>query len=117
MKSTFATYVVNDLLADVDGVRARAMFGGYGIYKNDTMFAIVVDDELYYKVDDSNRPDFESYGSEPFRYTSKGRKPVTMSYWKLHAEIIDDRELLLEWTEKAIRVAVTAGRAKRKTLS
>ena len=105
MKSAFADYVVNDLLAGVDGVRARAMFGGYGIYKGDTMFAIIVDDELYYKTGDSNRGDFESRGSGPFRYLVKGKKTVTMSYWKLPAEVLDDRELLLEWTEKAIGAA------------
>ena len=104
-KSTFADYVVNDLLAGVEGVRAKAMFGGHGVYKNDTMFAIIVDEELYYKVSDLNRKDFESRGSEPFRYTAKGKKRVTMSYWKLPAEILEDRELLLEWTEKSLCVA------------
>jgi DNA transformation protein len=110
MKSGFAEYVVNDLLSGMEGVRARAMFGGHGIYKGDTMFAIIADDELYYKVDGSNRRDFESFGSEPFRYTVRGKKPVTMSYWKLPAEILDDRERLAEWTEKAVRVAISASR-------
>ena len=118
-KSSFADYVVNDLLAGVEGVRARAMFGGYGVYKNDTMFAIIVEDELYYKVGDSNRKDFESRGSEPFQYLAKGKKRVTMSYWKLPAEVLDDRELLLDWTTKSLRVAklsksrVLSGSGKR----
>ena len=107
-RSTFVDYVVSDLLGDVEGVRARAMFGGHGIYKGDTMFAIIVDDELYYKVDDSNRRDFEALGSEPFRYQAKGRKTVTMSYWKLPAEVMEDRHELEEWTTKAVRVATMA---------
>jgi len=74
MKSTFADYVVSDLLADVEGVRARAMFGGYGIYQDSLMFAIIVEDELYYKVSDLNRKDFEARGSEPFTYQAKGNK-------------------------------------------
>ena len=112
MKNTsFVDFVVDDLLAGIDGVRSRAMFGGYGIYKGDTMFAIIVDDELYYKVGDSNRRDFEKLGSEPFTYTAKGRKkPVTMSYWKLPAEVMDDPPMLEEWTEKALQVVL-----KRKT--
>ena len=105
MKSTFADYVVNDLLNELGGIRARAMFGGFGIYKNDTIFAIIVDDELYYKVNDSNCKDFEALGSEPFVYTAKGDKRVAMSYWKLPSEIMDDREALIEWSEKALRVA------------
>ena len=106
-KSSFADYVVKDLLSEFKGVRARAMFGGHGIFKEDTMFAIIVDDELYYKVGDSNRRDFEKLGSEPFTYKSKGRKkPVTMSYWKLPAEVMDDLQMLSEWTDKAMQVAI-----------
>ena len=113
-KSNFVDYVVSDLLSGFQGVRARAMFGGHGIYKDDTMFAIIVDDELYYKVDDSNRRDFEKLDSKPFMYTAKGRKkPVTMSYWKLPAEVMDDLQILEEWTDKAVRVAVKRAGQKR----
>ena len=112
MKSGFADYVVHDLLAGIGEVRARAMFGGHGVYKRDTMFAIIVDDELYYKVGASNRGDFESHGSKPFQYRSKGRKPVTMSYWKLPAEVVDDRQALEEWTLKAVRVAQASKKSR-----
>ncbi len=113
-KSTFVDYVVNDLLAGFQGVRARAMFGGHGIYQDDTMFAIIVDDELYYKTDESNRQDFEKAGSEPFRYVAKGRKRVTMSYWKLPAKVMDDPQALGEWTDKAVRVSRTASKKAKK---
>ena len=107
MKSTFVDYVVSDLLVDVEGVRARAMFGGYGVYQNDTMFAIIVEDELFYKVGDANRRDFEKLGSRPFQYLAKGKKRVTMSYWNVPGEVMDDREQLMEWTDKALDVAKT----------
>lgn len=110
MKSSFVEYVVSDLLGDGGEVRARAMFGGHGIYRGDVMFAIIVDDELYYKVGDLNRLDFEARGSEPFQYMVKGKRPVTMSFWKVPAEVMDSRQVLAEWTEKAVRVA-TQGRA------
>ena len=107
MRSSFVDYVVNDLLGEVEGVRAKAMFGGYGVYKGDTFFAIIVDDELYYKADTSTRKDYEKCGSEPFSYSRKDKKAVTMSYWKLLAEVMDDRQELLEWTDKAVRAART----------
>ena len=105
MSSSFVDYVVRDLLGGVEGVRARAMFGGHGVYKDDTFFAIVVGDELYYKADASTRKDYERHGSEPFSYSRKDKKAVTMSYWKLPVEVMDDRQEFLEWTEKAVRVA------------
>ena len=94
---------MRDLLADLPGVRARAMFGGYGIYQDEVMFAIIVDDELYFKVNAANRKDYEKLGSKPFTYTSRG-KTVTMSYWQLPAEVMDDRPKILRWAEKSIRI-------------
>ena len=104
-KSNFVEYVVSDLLGGISGVRARAMFGGYGIYKVDTMFAIIVDDELYFKVGDLNRKDYEKLGSEPFVYKAKGGKKVAMSYWKVPAEAMEDLQVLEEWVEKSLRAA------------
>ena len=105
MKSSFVDYVVNDLLNGVEGIRAKAMFGGHGLYKGNIFFGIIVDDELYYKADQSTQKDFKAFGSEPFRYSRKDKKAVTMSYWKLPAQIMDERQDLLTWTEKAVRVA------------
>ena len=113
MSSTFVDYVVHDLLDGVEGVRARAMFGGHGIYKNDTMFAIIVDDELYYKANAQTQKDFKALGGEPFRYSRKDKGAVTMSYWKVPAEIMDDRRSLLEWTGRAVRTALLSARKKQ----
>ncbi len=41
-------------LASIGGVSSRAMFGGYGIFHEGTMFALISKASLYFKVDDSN---------------------------------------------------------------
>jgi len=79
------------------------MFGGWGIYKRGKIFAIVADGELYFKVGDSNRAEYETHGSHPFIYESKG-KPMTMSYWLLPEEIMESREDLAEWIERSLAV-------------
>ena len=105
--SAFVEYVVHDLLSELDGVQSRAMFGGYGIYRNGAIFAIVVDDELYFKVGPANRSEYEEAGSEPFTYRSKNRrKPVAMSYWKVPAHILEDRPEIARWAEKACQAAL-----------
>ena len=111
MKSSFADYVVNDLMGGIEGVKTRAMFGGHGIYKDGFFFALIADDELYFKVDDSNRKDFQARGSEPFKYAGKAKKVTVMSYWQLPAEIIEDRDELSKWVDKAVSVA---RKAKKK---
>ena len=114
MTSSFADYVVQDLLSSFKNVRARKMFGGYGVFVGNTMFGIIVDDELYYKVGDSNRSEFEKMGSRPFEYGTRRGKRVSMSYWKLPSEVMDDLQILEEWTEKAMRVAVKGSKTPSK---
>ena len=99
-KSNFVDYVVQDVLSELDGIRARAMFGGWGIYKDGLIFAIIVDDQLYFKVDEANKGRYEKYGSRPFTYESRG-KSVKMSYWEVPAEVMDDRDEITRWAEES----------------
>ena len=93
-----------DLLTPLGAVTVRAMFGGGGVYLDGTMFGLVADDVLYLKVDDANRPDFEAAGSGPFVYQGKNR-PVTMSYYQVPAELMDDGETLCQWARGAWEAA------------
>lgn len=101
---SFVDYVTKDLLRDIPGITARAMFGGFGVYKDRKIFAIIVDDELYFKVGDSNRHEYESRGSKPFTYHGKSGKPVQMSYWKLPVEVMDDPEMLKKWMNASLHI-------------
>lgn len=100
----FAEFVVSDLLSGVDDVRYRAMFGGYGIYKGEVMFGLIAEDELYFKVTDDNRREYEDAGSQPFVYTGH-KKPVTISYWLVPAEVIDDHKTVTDWAMDAYKAA------------
>lgn len=94
--SDFNDYVVKDLLADVEGIFSRAMFGGYGLYKDGIIFGIIADDELYLKVDKTNKQRFESFGSHPFEYDGKKHKKIAMSYWVVPEDILENRALVEE---------------------
>lgn len=99
---------VRDLLAPFgDGaetLRVRGMFGGYGVFHGDTMFALIADDVLYFKVDDQTLADFQDAGSEPFTYT-RGGKVRQMSYYTAPDGSIEDAETLYPWAERAIGAA------------
>ena len=100
---SFRTFVVDQLSRVVSRVRARAMFGGVGIYAGDRFFALIASDTLYFKVDDSTRADFESRGMGPFRPYGEDRE--TMGYYAVPAELLEDTEALRAWADKAIAVA------------
>ena len=62
----FIDFVVEQL-EGCGPIVTKRMFGGVGIYSSDTFFAIIDNDILYLKVDDTTRKDFEREGCRPFR--------------------------------------------------
>jgi DNA transformation protein len=94
------------VLEHMDGVEelnARSMFGGYGIFQDDKMFAIVANDTLYLKADNRNRMDFERAGMEPFRpYKDQSR---VISYYELPADLLENPEAFAPWMGKALAAA------------
>lgn len=93
-------------------VSARRMFGGYGIYRDGIMFALIADDQLYFKVDECSRQSYQGAGSRPFTYENGKGKTVTMSYWELPADVLDDIGMLSMWADKAYTVACDTQHAK-----
>ena len=98
----FHDYLRSDVFLGIDGITSRAMFGGYGFYRDGLIFGIIADGKLYFKVGDGNREDYEKSGSKPFVYTGKKGKPMTMSYWELPSDVMEDKPELSVWIEKAI---------------
>ena len=96
---------VLDQLASVRELKSRRMFGGIGLYSGERFFGIVAADELFFKVDDGNRAAFEAAGSEPFRPLADPNRPVSMSYFNVPLEVLEDPGELAEWARGAIRAA------------
>ncbi|NQU60885.1 MAG: TfoX/Sxy family protein [Rhodospirillales bacterium] len=100
-----------DQLASLGPVQSKRMFGGAGLFMDGTMFGLVVDDGLYLKADDENRPDFEALDLGPFTYKKKTRKePVKLSYFEAPSGIAEDQDDLCEWGRKAWEAARRAAK-------
>lgn len=100
---------IMDLLAPIEGVRNRAMFGGYGIFHEEVMFALISNSRLYFKVNDSNRPQYEQENCEQF---------MTMPYYEVPASVLDDEAGLQSRARESIAIAhATASVKKRKRKS
>jgi len=109
----FADYAV-ELLGAAGRVAARRMFGGYGLYCDGVMFALIADDVLYLKADERNRPELEGAGSAPFTYEAKGRRTI-MAYWRAPDEAMESRELMAPWARSALDAALRAKAARPGT--
>ncbi len=99
---------IMDKLAPAGEVKSRAMFGGYGIFNEGLMFALISDDVLYFKVNDTNREMYEEAGSSIF--------PHGISYWAVPDEVLEDDEKLYEWAgiSMAIARAVRVAKGKKR---
>ncbi len=110
-KSEYVDYLV-EMLQALGDVRVRAMFGGWGFYLGEKIFAIVAADEFFVKVDAVSREEFAARGLQPFRYESKS-KTYAMSYYRPPSEAMDDREALCDWAHKGIEAAERAAQTKK----
>lgn len=99
---SFKDYVL-DLFSDWEGVSSKRMFGGWGVFHDGVIFGIIIDGELYFKVDDTNITDYEKYGSRPFTYL-RSKREVSLSYWLVPEEIMEDGERLSEWALMSIEI-------------
>lgn len=89
-------------------ITTRSMFGGVGIYSDGVFFAVMDDDQLFFKTDDGNRGRYQDAGMPPFQPMGPD-KP--MQYHRVPPELLDEPDRLRPWMEAAIAVA---RRKKRK---
>ena len=109
---SFKDFVL-DQLAALPDVRMRAMFGAHGVYQGDRFFGILDEGRLFFKVNEKTRPAFVERGMGPFTYEAKG-KTMTMGYYEVPPEVLENAPELVEWARKAVQVAAGAKTPRKK---
>jgi DNA transformation protein len=95
---------LDDLLAALAPmpVRARAMFGGFGLYMEDRFFGLISDGVVYFRADDESRPAYEERGMTAFHPNSRPRGPGTVGRnFRVPPEVLEEAVLLREWAGRA----------------
>jgi DNA transformation protein and related proteins len=95
---SFKNFVL-DQLQDLVGVEAQPMFGGHGLYKDETFFGILHKGKLYFKIDESTVGEYRKRKMKPFRPNAK---QTLKSYYQVPVEIIEGGERLGAWAKAAI---------------
>jgi len=90
--SSFVDYIVEDVLGHIDGVRSRAMFGGWGIYLDAVIVGIIAEGVLYLKADKEMVGRYTVEGCEIFKYEGKKGKVISISYMNVPIEVMEDRD-------------------------
>ena len=95
---SFKDFVL-DQLRELDDVEARRMFGGYGLYQEETFFGIIHKGKLFFKIDESTVGEYRQRKMKPFRPNAK---QTLKSYYQVPADVIENADELCEWALKAV---------------
>ena len=90
----YILYVAHQLKS-LGNLTVKKMFGGAGIYFENVFFALIADDVLYFKVDETNRT--HSAPKAMGRFKPFDDKPYTMQYYEVPVDILEDSEELYKW--------------------
>ncbi len=92
-------------------IRMKAMFGGFGIYLDEALFGLIDDDRIYFKVDQSNLPDYDAAGAGP--WVMHDGKP-NLKYREVPGAVLNNPAELRAWIELAAAVARANAKPKKK---
>ena len=94
-KSTSAAENIVASLKTLGDISSKKMFGGYGIFEDNTMFALVNSEgSVFFKADDASKVKYEQMGSH---------KHGKMPYFNIPDRILNDDTELLKWAEESIK--------------
>lgn len=103
-QSAFAAFVLEQM-AEISGISKRAMFGGFGIYRDGLMFALIADEDLYFKANDWLADEFIARALPPFMFESKG-KTMALKYYRAPESVFEEAEQMKLWADKAYLCAL-----------
>ena len=100
-----------ELLAPLGRTSSRRMFGGHALYIDGLCMALIIQDTLYLKVDDTSRPLFEREGCKAFTYDTKHGERHALGYFSAPEAAMESPAEMTPWARRALAAAVAA-RAK-----
>jgi TfoX/Sxy family transcriptional regulator of competence genes len=114
MKTTpFLEYIVYDVFGETYPLTFRYMMGAHILYYEGRAFAIVEDDDLFFKGSKELAHWYLDRGSKQFTYNKEG-KEAHLYYFYVPQEIYGDRSSRNEWLDIALSVAKLPSTKKRK---
>jgi DNA transformation protein and related proteins len=111
VKSGLAAYVTQEL-AFLGRISNRAIFGGVGIFIDERLLGIVIDETLYLHTDKSNLEDYLTRGMAQFKPYPNAFN-LTTDHHQVPLDVLQNAELLKLWGERALTAAIESARHKQ----
>lgn len=105
----FLSFVL-DQLESLEGLCHRRMFGATGLYLGERFFGIADGGRLYFRTNDTTRPEYEALGMKAFA----PRPDQTLeNYFEVPVDVLEDDARLCDWARRAAAAAPARTKGKR----
>lgn len=101
VSNDFLQYVL-DQLSGWGNVHVKRMFGGAALYQEDLAFAMIANDIVYLKVDDTNKEKYIAAGStqlKPFKNNA-----TVLSFYNIPADVLENADEFVEWAKESLAI-------------
>lgn len=95
-------YFLSDCLEGDSSYTTKPMMWWYCIYKSAKIFAIYAFELIYLKTHENNLQDFLDSWAKQFEFEKKNWVVARMWYYVLPEEVMENRDELKIWIEKAL---------------
>lgn len=100
----FVEYI-RELFIPLGELADGKFFGGFAFKSCSKQFAIIMDNTLYFCVNDATRPKYKSARTRAFTYSTKVRVVQVRKYFSAPEYLLDDQNELVKWANEAIQAA------------
>jgi DNA transformation protein len=104
---------VQEALEPIGAVTMRKMMGGATLYLDGVIFAILFEDDIWFKSDAESDAVWDAEGCGRFTFTMKDGKVESMNYRRAPSDVHDDAEAMQQWATVAVAAGLR-GAAKKK---
>ncbi len=105
---------LQELLEGFGPIEIRRLFNLDGLFREDTIFGIVVEKRVYLKCDETTRGKFAEEGASAFRYGGRDGSEIVTSYYELPARLYDEPGEAADWARAAFEAALRSSSFARK---
>lgn len=97
-------YQSQEYLAPLGAIRYRALFGGYSLAIDDTVFAMVAEGDLYLRVCEESAPYRVNHPTVLLKLHKRGRS-ILLNYYRVDDALWSDRQTLLHLSSFSLQAA------------
>ncbi len=88
---------VEECLAPIGALTLRQMMGGATLYLDGTIFALIADDQLWFKADAVSDALWDAAGCPRFTYSFGNGREGSMNYRRAPEDVHDDPDAMRHW--------------------